>query len=169
MENIVVALLSSLSSVSLLAFLVYLSRNWFQERLKASVNHEYNLKLESYKSQITRREKAYEEIIVALYEMIKYFRIHKEDYGQGTGLSEDRESELLQKYIAASSSLSMATDIGAFYISQKAVNILQELRKREQLDYYNEPKFEFYEKEYKEHDKVLEQLVDEAKRDLKRT
>jgi len=127
------------------------------------------LTLESYKSQITRREKAYEEIIVALYEMIKYFRVHKEGYGQGTGLSENRERELLQKYINSSSSLSMATDIGAFYISQKAVNILQELRNREQLDYYNEPKFEFYEQEYKEHDKVLKKLVDVAKQDLKRT
>jgi hypothetical protein len=124
MESIVVALLSSISSVGLIALLTYISRNWLLERLKASVKHEYDLKLESYKSQITRREKAYEEIIVALYDMIKYFRVHKEDYGQGTGLTEDRERELLQKYIGASSSLNKATDIGAFYISQDAVDIL---------------------------------------------
>lgn len=169
MENIVVALLSSISSVSLAALLIYLCRNWLIERLKASVKHEYDVKLESYKSQITRREIAYEEIIVALYDMIKYFRVHKEDYGQGTSLSEERVRELLQKYIVASSSLSKATDIGAFYISQKAVDILQELRNREQLDYYNEPKFDFYEQEYKEHDKALKKFVDEAKQDLKRT
>ena len=169
MENIVVALLSSISSVSLATLLIFLCRNWLIERLKASVNHEYAVKLESYKSQITRREVAYEEIIVALYDMIKYFRVHKEDYGQGTGLSEERERELLQKYIVASSSLSKATDIGAFYISQKAVDILHELRNREQLDYYNEPKFDFYEQEYKEHDKALKKFVDEAKQDLKRT
>lgn len=169
MENILVALLSSVSSVGLIALLAYLCRNWLLERLKASVKHEYDLKLESYKSQITRREQAYEEIIVALYDVIKYFRIHKEDYGQGTGLSDDRERELLQDYIRASSSLSKATDIGAFYISQDAVDVLQKLRSREQLDYYNEPKFEFYEQEYKEHEKAMQKLVEVAKHDLKRT
>ncbi|MGY0565529.1 MAG: hypothetical protein ACW7DQ_18840 [Paraglaciecola chathamensis] len=169
MENILVALLSSISSVGLIALLTYLCRNWLLERLKASVKHEYDLKLESYKSQITRREKAYEEIIVALYDMIKYFRVHKEDYGQGTGLSDDRERELLQEYIRASSSLSKATDIGAFYISQDAVDVLQKLRSREQLDHYNEPRFEFYEQEYKEHDKAMKKLVEVAKHDLKRT
>ncbi|MCP3128367.1 hypothetical protein [Shewanella sp. KJ2020] len=169
MENILVALLSSISSVGLIALLTYLCRNWLLERLKASVKHEYDLKLESYKSQITRREKAYEEIIVALYDMIKYFRVHKEDYGQGTGLSEDRERELLQEYIRASSSLNKATDIGAFYISTTAVTLLQKLRNREQLDYYNEPKFEFYEQEYEEHKEALKELLEEARYDLKRT
>ncbi|AUD77730.1 hypothetical protein CW740_00155 [Kangiella profundi] len=169
METILVAFLSSVSSVGLIALLTYLCRNWLLERLKASVKHEYDLKLESYKSQITRCEQAYEEIIVALYDMIKYFRVHKEDYGQGTGLSDDRERELLQEYIRASSSLSKATDIGAFYISQDAVDVLQKLRSREQLDYYNEPKFEFYEQEYKEHDKAMKKLVEVAKHDLKRT
>ncbi|WP_447956995.1 hypothetical protein [Vreelandella sp. EE7] len=169
MESILVALLSSVSSVSLIALLTYLGRNWLLERLKASVKHEYDLKLESYKTQITRREQAYEEIIVALYDMIKYFRVHKEDHGQGTGLSDERERELLQEYIRASSSLSKATDIGAFYISQDAVYVLQKLRSREQLDYYNEPRFEFYEQEYKEHDKTLKKLVEVANNDLKRT
>ena len=169
MESIVIVLLSSISSVSLSAFLIYIFRNWLLERLKASVKHEYDLKLESYKSQITRREKAYEEIIVALYDMIKYFRVHKEDYGQGTGLSENRERELLQKYISSSSALSQATDIGAFYISQKAVDILQGLRNREQPDYHNEPPFDIYEQEYIEHDKALKKLLEVAKQDLKRT
>lgn len=152
MENIFIALLSSFSSVGFVAILTYICRNWLLERLKASVKHEYDLKIESYKSQITKCEKAYEEIIIALYDMIKYFRVHKVDYGQGTGLSNDRERELLQKYIGASSALNKATDIGSLYISQEAINILQNLRLREQLDYYNEPKFEFYEQEYKEHD-----------------
>jgi hypothetical protein len=169
METILIALLSSVSSVGLIALLTYLCRNWLLERLKASIKHEYDLKLESYKSQITRREQAYEEIIVALYDMIKFFRVHKEDYGQGTGLSDERERELLQEYIRASSSLSKATDIGAFYISQDSVDVLQKLRSREQLDYYNEPRFEFYEQEYKEHDKALRKLIEVARHDLKRT
>ncbi|MPW29271.1 hypothetical protein F9L16_09695 [Agarivorans sp. B2Z047] len=169
MESFVVAIISSISSVSLIALITFLCRNWLLERLKASVKHEYDLRLESYKSQITKCETAYEEIIVALYDMIKYFRVHKEDYGQGTGLSDERERELLQKYIGASSSLSKATDIGAFYISKESVDILQKLKSREMLDYYNEPKFEFYEQEYQEHDKALKELLISAKKDLKRT
>ncbi|WP_413495807.1 hypothetical protein [Shewanella baltica] len=169
MESILVAIISSISSVSLIALLVFLCRNWLLERLKASVKYEYDLKLESYKAQITKCEKAYEEIIVALYDMIKYFRVHKEDYGQGTGLSDERERELLQAYIAASSSLNKATDIGAFYISESSVAILQKLREREQLDYYENPKFDFYEQEYREHDKALKELLSSAKIDLKRT
>ena len=169
METIVIALLSSISSVSLMALLAFLCRNWVMERLKASVKHEYDLKLESYKSQIARREQAYEEVVGALYDMVKYFRVHKEDYGQGTGLSPEKEKELLQKYIVASSSLSKATDIGALYISERASQILQKLRSREQLDYYNEPKFEFYEQEYKEHEIALAELIKVAQQDLKRT
>jgi len=41
-----------------------------------------------------RRERAYEEIINALYNVLQYCVVQKEDYGQGTGLSADRESEL---------------------------------------------------------------------------
>lgn len=37
---------------------------------------------------------AYAERINNLYNLIKYFRVYKEDYGQGTGLSESKEVEL---------------------------------------------------------------------------
>lgn len=114
-----------------------------------------------------RKERAYEEIIHALYDLIRYFRVHKEDYGQGTGLSDEREGELLQKYIAASSALNKATDIGSFYISNDAQMELRKLREREQLDYYEEPKFEFFENEYQEHKKTLDELLKIAKKDLR--
>lgn len=114
-----------------------------------------------------RRERAYEDIIHALYDLIRYFRAQKEDYGQGTGLSEETESELFQKYISASSSLSKATDIGSFYISDEADRVLQDLREREQLDYHEEPKFEYFEQEYQTHKKALNSLMAVAKRDLR--
>lgn len=114
-----------------------------------------------------RRERAYEEIIHALYELIRYFRIHKEDYGQGTGLAEDKENELFEKYLSASSSLGKATDIGSFYISDEASEVLLKLREREQLNYYEEPKFEFFEKEYQDHAEALDNFVSIAKKDLR--
>lgn len=168
METIIISLLSSVSSVSLISVLAYLSRNWIAERLKASIKFEYDSKLEAYKSQIVRREQAYEEIIGSLYDMIKYLRIHKEDYGQGTGLSNDREGELLQEYVSASSALNKATDIGSFYVSEDAVNILQILRERKQLE-YSEPRFEFYEHEYQTHHSALGKILKIAREDLKRT
>ena len=169
MEDFFVGIISSISSVSLIVLLAFLGRNWILEKLKASVKHQYDLKLESYKSQIVRREQAYEEVIGALYDMIRYFRVHKEDYGQGTGLPPNKERELLQKYISASSSLSKATDIGSLYISENAVKILQQLQRREQLDFCTEPKFEYFEQEYKEHEKSLNLLLSVAIQDLKRT
>lgn len=48
-----------------------------------------------------RRERAYEEIIYALYDIARYCAIQKEDYGQGTGLSAEKEHELQIKYMSA--------------------------------------------------------------------
>lgn len=114
-----------------------------------------------------RKERAYEEIIHALYDLIRYFRIHKEDYGQGTGLAKDKEHELFEKYLSASSSLGKATDIGSFYISGEASEVLRKLREREQLNYHEEPKFEFFEKEYQGHAEALESFVSIAKKNLR--
>lgn len=169
MESIAIALLSSLSSVSLVAIFIFLSKNWILERLRESIKHDYAVKLESFRSQIARREQAYEEIINALYNMLKYFRVHKEDYGQGTGLPEEREIELYLEYVQASAALSRATDIGALYISQGAVRLLEELRNRKQLDYNNEPKFEFYEAEFDAYQRTLSALLKLALLDLRRT
>ena len=58
METLFIALFSSVTTVAGLSFSAYLCRNWLLERLKASIKHEYDLKLENYKSEISRREKA---------------------------------------------------------------------------------------------------------------
>ena len=114
-----------------------------------------------------RREMAYAEIINNLYNLIKYFRVHKEDYGQGTGLSESKEVELYTDYISASSSLAKATDIGSFYISNEANYVLNKLRKRKLLNYREEPMSEIYESEYKAHQTALNEILVIAKKDLK--
>lgn len=169
MESIAIALLSSITSVSLVALLTFLSKNWILERLRESVRHYYAVRLESYRSQIVRRERAYEEIINALYDKIAYFRVHKEDYGQGTGLSDERERDLYLEFIKASAALNRATDIGALFISQDSVSLLEELRNRKQFDYDSEPRFEFYETEFCAHQRALSELLKKALIDLKRT
>lgn len=44
--------LTIFGSVSLSAVLVFLVRNWISERLKASIQHEYEQKLETHKAQL---------------------------------------------------------------------------------------------------------------------
>jgi hypothetical protein len=58
MNTLLIILFSSASTVAGMTLVAYLARNWFIERLKASIKHEYDLKLEMYKSEISRREKA---------------------------------------------------------------------------------------------------------------
>lgn len=162
------SLFTSIISTSLAAVLIFLLRNWIVERLKFSIQHEYSVMLESYKSQIARRELAYEEIVNALYDKITYLRIKKDDFGQGTGLSQDQERDIYLTHMKASASLSRATDIGSLFISKAATDVLHELRNRISLDYDNEPQFEFYANEYKQHKEALSRLLSIAIDDLKR-
>ena len=113
-----------------------------------------------------RRERAYEDIINSLYDVIQYCKIQKEDYGQGTGLSKEAEHEFYAKYHSAIASLGKATDIGSFYISNEAYSVLQSLRERERSSPDEEPWFEIFESEYQEHEKALAKLMEIAKRDL---
>lgn len=169
MESISIALMSSVSSVGLATLLLLLCKNWILERLKESIKHEYDLRLESYRSQIGRREQAYEEIVNAIYDMLEYYRVQKDDYGQGTGLSDEQERSLAQTHVKAASALHRATDIGSLFISNEAIELLVRLRNRQQLDYENEPRFEFFEAEYRAHRSALNDLLKIAVRDLRRS
>lgn len=167
--SFLIAITSAVTSVGLAAVLVFLSKNWVLARLTESIRHEYDVRLESYRSQIGRRERAYEEIVNALYDKLAYYAVHKEDYGRGTGLSAEREREVLQSHLKASASLERATDVGSLFISEEAVELLVKLRNRRQLDFENEPAFEYFDSEYEEHKSALNALLKIAVRDLKRT
>lgn len=114
-----------------------------------------------------RREKAYSEIINALYDLVQYFGVHKEDYGQGTGYSKDEEVELYQKYEKSYWALKKATAIGSFYISKKAQQALVELSKREQLNFDENPSWDVYEQDFQYHQDALEKFIKIAKSDLR--
>ncbi|WP_236733520.1 hypothetical protein [Aliivibrio fischeri] len=51
MDNVVVALISSFSTVSLIACIVFLFRTWISTRLRWSVKHEYDKKMLEVESQ----------------------------------------------------------------------------------------------------------------------
>jgi hypothetical protein len=113
-----------------------------------------------------RREKAYSEIINALYDLVQYFSAHKEDYGQGTGYSKEKEIELYQHYEQSYWALKKAKDISVFYISEKAQAALVELSKREQLDFDQNPPWDLYEQEFHRHREALNKFIAIAKSDL---
>lgn len=113
-----------------------------------------------------RKEKAYTEIINALYDMLQHCEIRKEDYGQGTGLNEKRETEIRNAYNTSYWKIKKATDIGAFVISKKAHSVLMELQKREILVWEENPEFEIYEHEFQHFQKALNKIVTIAKEEL---
>lgn len=113
-----------------------------------------------------RKEKAYREIIEALYDSVHYFSVYKEDYGQGTGYSKQVEIELHQKYEKSYWTLKKATDMGSFYISKEAEDILEELNKKDRLDFDSNPKWDVYEHEFLLHKNTLERLIKVAKKEL---
>ena len=114
-----------------------------------------------------RKERAYAEIIDALYDLLQYCEIQKEDYGVGTSYSDDKVKELGEKYGQAFWKIKKATDIGVFVVSPEAESILRELRDRPQLEWNENPPWEIYEQDYKYYNDALRRIVEVARSDLK--
>lgn len=86
-----------------------------------------------------RKEKAYSEIIEALYDLLQYCEIKKEDYGGGTGHPEDKLKELADRHSQALWKIKKTTNVGAFIVSAEAQIILMELRDRPRLEWEKIP------------------------------
>lgn len=114
-----------------------------------------------------RKENAYVDIINALYDLVQYCEIRKEDYGGGAGCPEDKEKKFAERYSQAFWKVKKATDIGAFVVSPKAAIILKELRDRPKLEWAERPPWEIYEQDYKYYKDALNKFVQVAKEDLK--
>lgn len=114
-----------------------------------------------------RKERAYTEIIDALYDLLQYCEIQKEDYGRGTGYSDVKVKELEERYSQAFWKIKKATDIGAFVVSSEAESILKELRDRPQLKWNENPPCDIFEQDYKYYNDALRRIVEIARSDLK--
>ena len=115
-----------------------------------------------------RKEQAYTEIINALYDMVQFYKVFKDDYGQNDFISEDRSTELRKCHFAGIKKLYRATDLASIYVSDDAVKVLINLREKKSLDYYSNPLWEIYEDEYQAHNQTLDKLLKIAKKDLKK-
>jgi len=64
-----------------------------------------------------RKEQAYSEIINAIYDLVQFTEIKKEDYGERGNWSKERLEELGDRYGDAVWKIKRAITIGAFVIS----------------------------------------------------
>jgi hypothetical protein len=114
-----------------------------------------------------RKEKAYTEIINALYDLVQYYNVYKEDYGQRGFISKERAHDLHQRHTKAFWSLRKATDLSSLYVSPKATEVLTELKSREIIDFERNPRWEVYEEEFNHHKVALDNLLKLAGADLR--
>ena len=80
-----------------------------------------------------RKEKAYVEIIEALYEIVRYLDLTAEEYLSMKESEPPKKGEFQKAYNEANWKIQRAADIGSFVISEKAASVLQKLKKRPKL------------------------------------
>jgi hypothetical protein len=139
----------------------------FTSYITAYLTAKWSLKRFYSEKWWERKEKAYGEIMDALYDLLKYCEIQKEDYGGGTGYSDEKMKELGERYNQAFWKIKKTADIGAFVVSLEAEKILIELHNRPRLEWNENPPWDIYDQDYKYYREALTRIVDVAKRDLK--
>ena len=115
-----------------------------------------------------RKEQAYTEIINALYDMVQFYQVFKEDYGQDDFISQERSLELHQRHSEGFRRVRRATDLATLYMSDDASKLLKKLRERAGLHEQTNPMWDVYEDEYNSHSNALDKLIMIAKKDLKK-
>lgn len=113
-----------------------------------------------------RKEKAYAEIVEALHDMIRYSELCVEEYEAGSRDEHPKKKEFAEQYSEAYWKIRRVTDIGAFVISDQAAATLEELRKKPQLDWNENPPWEIYETDCDYYRKALKSVRDCARKDL---
>ena len=83
LQSFIIAITSSISTVSLIGFIIYLFRSWILERLKASIKYEYDLKLLEVEKQREIRLKS--EIVSDL--LAQWIKKDSLDYNELNRLS----------------------------------------------------------------------------------
>ena len=114
-----------------------------------------------------RKEKAYAEIVEALYDIILFCDLAEVEYMKMNERDNPKMADYRSKYSEAYLKIQRATDIGAFVISDDSVSILSDLRKRPTLDWNKNPPWEIYEEESRHFHDALAAIMRCAKHDLK--
>lgn len=114
-----------------------------------------------------RKEQAYREIIDALHDLLRYSSFEADRELTGARGDHPKEKEFGALYSEAYWKVQRMTDIGPFVISEKAAQILQELRDRPKLAWDDCPTFELREQEAAHYRDALDGIRDCAKADLR--
>lgn len=113
-----------------------------------------------------KKERAYAEIVEALYDGIRYCDLAEAE--ELHGLEESpQKAELAEKSKQAYWKIQKAADIGAFLISEQAAKALRELQNSKWLDPKDHAWFEIYEDRGKQYRKALEKVRVCALKDLR--
>jgi len=114
-----------------------------------------------------RKEQAYSEIIEAIHDMIRYADLCAEDYLTHREDDHPKKKEFGENYTNAYWNIRRLTDIGAFLISDEAVQILKDLHKKPKLKWEENPPWEIYEEDSKYYQKAMAAIQKCAKADLR--
>jgi len=139
----------------------------FTSSVAAYLTAKWSLKKFYSEKWWERKENAYSDIINALYDLLQYCEIQREDWLGETGYSDENMKDFGERHSRAFWKIKKATTIGAFVVSHEAEKILIELYKRPQLDWAENPPWECYEQERIYYHEALTRIVEVANRDLK--
>lgn len=111
---------------------------------------------------------AYERVLEAFYEAKKFSSEHLDALYDGRKVEEARNKELRSFAAKPKDEIARAADLGAFVLSDRALQLLNDFHK-EEAQLSSEPTWQdFLESDYALMNKYLKQLLDEARADLQR-
>lgn len=114
-----------------------------------------------------RKNEAYEEIIDALYDLLQYCEIGKNDYGQGSGYSEEKYKEIIEAYNQGYWAIKKISSVKQYFYSNEVCLILDKLNNRKKLKWRENPTWDIYEEEYIAYKEALDAIIKGAKKDLR--
>lgn len=113
-----------------------------------------------------RKADSYSRIIESLHHMKEYCMKQLAAFESSTQLSGETERELLMKAKEGVEQLSMATDVGSFIISNKAVDCLKDFQKRYHAVKYGNYIYDYFDSQAAIIEECLSSLREIAKIDL---
>lgn len=113
-----------------------------------------------------KKVETYQRIIEAFHNSKKFESEHLTTEFKGREVSEDRRDELVKQSKEAHEEISKACDVGRFLLSDKAVGILDEFKKK----YDSQPRYESWveslEKNWLLADRYMKEFIAEAQKDV---
>ena len=115
-----------------------------------------------------KKVETYQGIIEAFHKSKKYSSEYLTTEIKGREVSEDRGAELVKQSKEAHEEISKACDVGRFLLSDKAVSILDEFKKK----YENQPRYDTWWESLEENwslaDRYMKEFIAEAQKDVQK-